>query len=132
MNLDECYSLNVWFATIIRHMSLLGACNQGLFAALAWLASRSLWNKLNALDFALPRRGHNKQIGPLISTMGGRKKAPKYVDKHGNPLTGKQLQMPQRNPQDSDDGACYNRASIGNRMCLSCAIIVPFMGLEFD
>ena len=64
--------------------------------------------------------------------MAGRKKLPKYVDKHGNRLTGKQLQMAQRNPQDSDDGACYNRASIGNRMRLSCAIIVPFMGLEFD
>ena len=64
--------------------------------------------------------------------MAGRKKPPKHVDKHGNRLTGKQLQMAQRNPQDSDDGVCYNRASIGNRMRLSCAIIVPFMGLEFD
>ena len=63
--------------------------------------------------------------------MAGRKKAPKY-DKHGNRLTGKQLQMAQRNTQDSDDGACHNRASIGNHMRLSCAIIVPFMGLEFD
>jgi hypothetical protein len=63
--------------------------------------------------------------------MAGRKRLPQY-DKHGNRLTGKQLQMPQRNTQDDDDGACLNRASIGNRMRLSCAIIVPFMGLEFD
>ena len=63
--------------------------------------------------------------------MAGRKRLPQY-DKHGNRLTGKQLQMPQRNTQDSDDGACYKRASMVNRMGLSCATIVPFMGLEFD
>ena len=70
----------------------------------------------------------NKQIDPLIGTMAGRKNAPEY-DKQGYRLTGKQLQMPQQNTQDSNDGACCNRASIVNH---SYAIIGPFMGLEFD
>ena len=128
MNLDQCSSLNDWFATNVRHMSLLGAWNFGLFAALVGLADAFFVS----IYFALPGWGHNKRIDPLIGTMAGRKRPPKHVDKHGNRLTGKQLQMAQRNPQDSDDGAGHNRASIGNRMRLSCAITVPFMGLEFD
>ena len=63
--------------------------------------------------------------------MAGRKKLPKY-DKHGNRLTGKQIQMAQQNTQDSDDGTCCNRALIVNRMRQSYALIGPFMGLEFD
>ena len=127
MNLDECSSLKDWFATNIRHMSLLGAWNFGLFAALVGLADAFF----ASIYFALPGWGHNKRIDPLIGTMAGRKRPPQY-DKDGNQVRGKQFKMNHTRTQSSDDGACLNRASIGNRMRLSCAITVPFMGLEFD
>jgi hypothetical protein len=126
MNLDECSSLKDWFATNIRHMSLLGAWNFGLFAALVGLADAFFVS----IYFALPGWGHNKRIDPLIGTMAGRKRPPQY-DKDGNQVRGKQFKMNHTRTQSSDDGACLNRA-IGNRMRLSCAITVPFMGLEFD
>ena len=131
MNLDECSSLKDWFATNIRHMSLLGAWNLGLFAALVWLADAFFCINLNASDFALPGWGHNKRIDPLIGTMAGHKRPPQY-DTDGNQVRGKQFKMNHTRTQSSDDGVCLNRASIGNRMRLSCAITVPFMGLEFD